>query len=113
MHSKQIKKLFFLAFIIVIAVSVVVLPASASDPLLAEDTTIIDEPVETPGQSGETITNLPTLFDVCVQFWQFWLGENFNDPSTVQLLSALLAIGIVYFILILPFFKLCKGGRKS
>lgn len=61
----------------------------------------------------ETGTQFPTLFDVCMQFWQFWLGDNFCDPTTVQLLSALLAVGIVYFVLILPFFKLCKGGRKS
>lgn len=121
MHSNQIKKILFLVFIFVIAVSVVALPASAADPSIdegpVEDVTTSAEEVTTTPEDitspGETTTNLPTLFDVCMQFWQFWLGDNFSDPTTVQLLSAFLAIGIVYFVLILPFFKLCKGGRKS
>lgn len=52
------------------------------------------------------------LYDYLMDFWQFWLGTNFTDQTTIQLLSAISTIALVYGLLILPILKIFRGRKK-
>ena len=54
------------------------------------------------------------LFDLCMQFWGFWFGNNLTDTTVLQLLSVVSTIALVYGVIILPLMKLFRiGGSKK
>ena len=54
------------------------------------------------------------LFDICMQFWGFWFGNNLTDTTVLQLLSVVSTISLVYGVIILPLMKLFRiGGSKK
>jgi len=52
------------------------------------------------------------LFDYLMDFWEFWLGANFTDVATKQLLAAVSSIALVYGLLILPLLRIFRGRKK-
>jgi hypothetical protein len=57
---------------------------------------------------------MESLYDITISFWQFWFGDMATTlEDTLQLISVICVIAMVFSLIILPIFRVIAGFSRK